>query len=538
MSFDLDIVLAAHGAGDTSRANAIVERCAERLEVAMVGARVRPAFRLGTPSYTAAFQAADRPVRIVAPLLTSDGFHTAALRSVVERHTHHSQRSIVTDPLGTTPSIHEVIAAHVRERLRPSGILPAAVAVLVIGHGTPRHPNSRETTEGVVQALTAQLGCIARAAFLDDAPDIEHALRDLPPNAPLAIVPFLFGGGPHALVDVPARVEHECQALGRANAAIVLDPLSQLDILQAAIERTVRAAYSPHPVVRVGARGSDLSRRQVRLFAEQLAQRGADVSHVVIETSGDRDRITTDLPPGFFSDEIDEALLGGRVDVALHSAKDVTDASHPALEDIAVLARGRTDEVLVTRDGRSLERLLPGARVGTSSERRARQVRRLRPDISTVPIRGDVPARIAAVDRGEFDGVVLAAAGIERLGLTGRIAESFDVTGIVPAAGQGAIVVRCRRDAAQRELLHALDHPPTRREVQAERAFASLIERAGAATAAARAATVGAHLVLYGRGITNTGDVRDVVASDPDPDSVAADAARRWTHRARAREGS
>jgi hydroxymethylbilane synthase len=205
--------------------------------------------------------------------------------------------------------------------------------------------------------------------------------------------------------------------------------------------------------LRLGTRGSALARAQTELAAAALLASGLDKPEVVVlETTGDRLQATAiaDMPgQGWFTTELEAALAGGRVDVAVHSAKDLPSELAPGLEIAALLARGDVRDCLVTADGRGLASLAAGSRLGTSSPRRVAQMAAARPDLVCIPVRGNVDTRLAKLQAGEFDGLVLAAAGMDRLGLGERIAERLDFELFVPAPAQGAIALQVRAGGAE-----------------------------------------------------------------------------------------
>ena len=228
--------------------------------------------------------------------------------------------------------------------------------------------------------------------------------------------------------------------------------------------------------LRIGTRGSALALWQSRHVAGLLARHlpGLDIELVEITSLGDR---VTDVPlshvegTGFFTASIEQALVAGEVDIAVHSMKDLPVESTPGLVVAAVPPRGPVEDVLCARERRTLASLPAGARVGTCSARRTAQVRMRRPDLELVPLRGNVPTRVARID-ADLDAVVLAKAGLVRLGLDQAISEVFDIDRMLPAPAQGAMAIQCR--AADRELilrLSVLDHAPTRMAVTAERAM-------------------------------------------------------------------
>ena len=219
-------------------------------------------------------------------------------------------------------------------------------------------------------------------------------------------------------------------------------------------------------MIRLGTRRSPLATAQARIVAGLLG--GAEL--VPISTEGDRDgaRRFAEIGSGrgVFTRDIERALLRGDVDAAVHSAKDLTGDMPEGLALGAILERGDPRDA-VCGPFASLIEIPAGARVGTSSARRAGLLAELRPDLQVVPLRGNVETRLAKLDAGEADAVVLAAAGLERLGLADRIAFLLDPREFVPEAGQGAIAVQVR--AGEESLVAALDHGPTRAAVDAER---------------------------------------------------------------------
>jgi len=226
----------------------------------------------------------------------------------------------------------------------------------------------------------------------------------------------------------------------------------------------------------LGTRGSPLALAQARQVASALeAAHGWDAGYVRIvpvKTSGDRiqDRPLADIGgKALWTKELDLALLAGETDLSVHSMKDVESERPPALRIAAVLKRADVRDRLI--GAKSIEELARGARVGTSSPRRAAQIRRLRPDIAIAPIRGNVETRLAKVAAGEFDATLLAAAGLDRLG-RGETGVPLAVEAILPAPAQAAIGVECRTDDVMTaKLLSAIDHLRSHRAVGAERIF-------------------------------------------------------------------
>lgn len=228
--------------------------------------------------------------------------------------------------------------------------------------------------------------------------------------------------------------------------------------------------------LRVGTRGSELALRQTRLVCDAL--RDVDpslrIEEVVIRTHGDARpdaAIDADWPMGGFVGAIELALLRGEVDFAVHSFKDLPSAPRRGLMVVATPPREAVHDVLVTRGPREFDAIGPGTRIGTSSPRRAAQLRWFRRGVEVVPIRGNVPSRIARMDELGLDAVMLAAAGVRRLGMCPKHMIELPQDQFVPAPGQGALAVQAREGDAIVDLLSRLDHTPTRRAVTAERAF-------------------------------------------------------------------
>lgn len=229
--------------------------------------------------------------------------------------------------------------------------------------------------------------------------------------------------------------------------------------------------------VAIGSRGSALALAQARLVLGTLLRAGCSSRIVIIETHGDRRAPDTAWGEGAFVAAIEQALLAGRVDVAVHSAKDVPTAEDPRLRIAAYLPRADPRDALVVRAdavSRRLDDLPEGSRVGTDSPRRTGFLLARRPDLAVHPIHGNVDTRLGRLDSGETDALVLACAGLDRLGLGDRIAERLEPEIVPPAPGQGAIAVQIRHDDVRKlGLLATIDDRPTRLAVEAERAFLS-----------------------------------------------------------------
>ncbi len=227
--------------------------------------------------------------------------------------------------------------------------------------------------------------------------------------------------------------------------------------------------------LRLGTRGSRLALVQTSLVAEALRRLGTEVDIVPMKTSGDRLAQVALADFGgkaLFVKEIEEALLDGRVDLGVHSLKDMPAALPAGLIIAAYLAREDPRDALLSRSGGGLEDLPRGARVGTSSLRRRVQLLSRRPDLVIEPIRGNVETRLGKLDSGQYDALVMAQAGLNRLGLTPRHCRPLPIEDFVPAVGQGILAVEVRQaDREVLELLLRLDDTQTRMEALAERSF-------------------------------------------------------------------
>jgi hydroxymethylbilane synthase len=226
-------------------------------------------------------------------------------------------------------------------------------------------------------------------------------------------------------------------------------------------------------LIRLGSRGSRLALTQAALAADalRLARADVEVALVPITTAGDRDRTRPfgEIGSrGVFVKELEEALLAGSVDVAVHSAKDMTSTASAGLAVGAYLRRGDPRDALCGAD-----RLCPGMRVGTASIRRRALLLALEPALAIEPLRGNVDTRLRKRGERGLDAIVLAAAGLERLGLQGEIGHRFSPGELLPEAGQGAVALQVR--AREEELVAAVDDPETRRRVEAERACVARI---------------------------------------------------------------
>jgi len=237
-------------------------------------------------------------------------------------------------------------------------------------------------------------------------------------------------------------------------------------------------------VLRIGTRGSPLALAQANMVHARLAAAHGlapeRIEQKVIRTTGDmiRDRPLAEIGgKGLFTKEIEEALLAGEIDIAVHSAKDMPTLLPDHLVIAAVLPREDARDVFISRKAATLRELRPGARVGTASLRRQALVKRLRPDLDVVPFRGNVETRLRKLDEGVVDATLLALAGLKRLGLADAATAVLPLDDFIPAVGQGIIAIETRADdAATRELLAAIAHNETGTELVVERAFLAELE--------------------------------------------------------------
>lgn len=289
----------------------------------------------------------------------------------------------------------------------------------------------------------------------------------------------------------------------------------------------------PNQTIVIGTRTSKLALWQSEKIKEILESRWPDISCRLepFVTKGDK---TLDKPlpqiggKGLFTAELEAALKDGRIDLAVHSLKDLPSEETPGLMVGAVCLRADVRDVLIASDGRTLSDLPAGAVVGTSSLRRKAQLLAHRPDLVVRSIRGNVDTRIGKVSSGEYDAVLLAAAGVLRLGFEEKVSGWLPFSIMLPAPGQGALAVQCRvDDAATRALLDAIHEPDVSACVTAERAFLS-------ALGGGCSLPVGAHAVMEGEtihleGIVAAEDGQRVIrvsGSGSDPRKLGADVAQ------------
>ena len=288
--------------------------------------------------------------------------------------------------------------------------------------------------------------------------------------------------------------------------------------------RTVTQARS---TLVLGTRGSKLAVHQSEWVQARLRELVPYVAVTLrrIHTSGDK---ILDAPlakiggKGLFVKEIEEALISGEIDLAVHSMKDVPTQLPEELDLLCVPIREDPRDALISRDGRRFKDLQPGAKVGTSSLRRQAQLLQVRPDLSVEVLRGNLDTRLKKLRNGRFDAIVLAAAGLRRLGWEGEITEHLSPEISLPAIGQGALGIEGRKDDwFVRSCLSGLEHPPTRTVVLAERALLHRLQGGCQVPIAAHATLTGSEIILEGLVATVDGKeiIRDRVqggAADPE----------------------
>jgi hydroxymethylbilane synthase len=236
--------------------------------------------------------------------------------------------------------------------------------------------------------------------------------------------------------------------------------------------------------IRIGTRGSPLALAQANMVRASLSVAHGftetDIEIVPIRTSGDRiqDRPLAEIGgKGLFTKEIEEALQAGSIDMAVHSMKDMPTVLPDGLDIVAMLPRADVRDAFLSPNYASLADLPQGGRLGSSSLRRAAQVRRLRPDVAIVPLRGNVETRLRKLAEGVADATLLAAAGLARLGMTDRITQLLEPEDMLPAVAQGAIGIEINLgNSRAASLVAAIDHAPTRICVNAERAFLARLD--------------------------------------------------------------
>jgi hydroxymethylbilane synthase len=247
--------------------------------------------------------------------------------------------------------------------------------------------------------------------------------------------------------------------------------------------------------ITLGSRSSKLALWQTGHILDRLESAHPDLSFRVVTliTEGDQrlDRALAEIGgKGVFTAELEKALHTGEIDLAVHSLKDLPVADSPGLMIGAISQRANPQDVLISASGLTLQNLPEGAHVGTSSLRREAQLRALRPDLVIQPLRGNIDTRLRKAQQGEYDAIVLAAAGMERLDLRQYVTQYLPLDVMLPSPGQGALAVQCRADdLGLLALLHSIHHEATARAVNAERAFLAALQVGCSSPVAAYAET-------------------------------------------------
>lgn len=269
---------------------------------------------------------------------------------------------------------------------------------------------------------------------------------------------------------------------------------------------------------RLGTRASTLARTQSAMVRERLQAMcpAATFGEVLVTTGGDADR-TTPLTriggEGVFTDALEHALREGEIDFAVHSLKDIPIHNGPDLVLAAIGAREDARDALVAQNGWTVASLPEGARVGTCSVRRTAQLRALRPDLEILPLRGNVDTRVRRVQSGAFDAIVLAVAGLHRLGMQSVITEYLSFEQMLPAPGQGALAIQCRaNDADTQALLAPLDEQAVRGATDAERGVLEGLGGGCSAPVASHAEVHGTDLVV--QAVVASADGRTIVRAE------------------------
>ncbi len=287
--------------------------------------------------------------------------------------------------------------------------------------------------------------------------------------------------------------------------------------------------------VLVGTRGSSLALAQTNQVVDSLKKFAPNVRYEVvpIRTRGDKMQdfgTTTVEGKSMFTKEIEEALIIGQIDMAIHSMKDLTTDLPADLVIGAVPERANPRDVLLSRNKKKLDQLQVGAHVGTSSARRKAQLLAARADLEILDMQGNVDTRLRKLDKGQYDAIVLAAAGLIRLGLEKRATEYLSIDIMLPAVGQGALAIQSREDDHEiRQLLSNIDDKPTRRAVDAERAFARKLGADCKTPVAAYARAESGKLAIDGMVAARSGKIlvrSRIISDNPDAEKVGEELAQ------------
>ncbi|HUO94178.1 MAG TPA: hydroxymethylbilane synthase [Rhizomicrobium sp.] len=289
---------------------------------------------------------------------------------------------------------------------------------------------------------------------------------------------------------------------------------------------------NPVPL-RIGTRGSKLALVQAEMVRSLLAAKACPCEIVVVKTSGDRiqDRSLADIGgKGLFTKELEQALLARQIDIAVHSMKDVPVVCPDGLAIAAILPREDPRDAFISNSAATLEDLPPGARIGTSSVRRQAQVARARPDLEILLLRGNVDTRLSKLDAGQYDAILLAYAGLKRLGLAARVTRLLPLNDWLPALAQGAVGVETRAGEETTAAVRTLNDPFSETALACERAFQAALDGSCKTPIAGLAAYTGHQLVFRGEVLAPDGsdfvETGFEIRLGDDPVNAAAEAGR------------
>ncbi|HNO80447.1 MAG TPA: hydroxymethylbilane synthase [Phycisphaerae bacterium] len=535
----VSLVLAAHGSNAQPLVNARIRELAETLESNGRFTRVLAAFHQGDPHFSEVLDQLPVGRTVVVPLMTSAGFYCDKVlpRELRRNESFDADLVEITAPVGAHPLMRTILVQRIRALVQENELNPDNLAVLLVGHGTPRHEASRTTTIKLADELQRDFETsMVTPAFIDDEPSVQDAFASSG-TRDCIVLPFFIGSGMHAVEDVPAMFG------GRdVQRRLVIDrPVGMDDGILEIVRDLTRpspeapAIHAQHVrTIRLGTRSSKMALWQANNVAD-LLRPSCRVEIVEISTLGDRDRTSPiDALPanGPFTDDLETALVKGRIDVAVHSLKDLPLTESPQTGVAALLPRGDARECIVTRERVKFSELPTGATVGTSCARRALQVLRLRPDLRIVPLRGPVDDRVRQVRDGKMDAAILAWVGLQRLDLLDAVDEVFAIDQFLPAPGQAALAIQIRADDRDVAAMVApLDDVVTRAETALELSLQRSLEQTGNLSVAAYAKCVGARYELRARILQkDTGQSLDIAVSADLPDAALAKALDQLQH--------
>ncbi len=545
------LILAAHGSRTDSATNALVRTHARRIERTKRFDEVAVAFNHGSPTYAEVLDQITATDLTVVPMMTSSGYFAEVElpRGLAANRRYSEVRIRQTAPVGVHPRMADLVLSRLKDLSREHRLDPKHTEVLIVGHGTRNHPGSRGATEQLTANLRATntfAGFVE--AFLEEEPSIVEAYAGLDCEN-LIVIPFLIGMGQHAGADIPEQL------------GLALPDLSKLPLRQWINDRLVLcdAAVGTYPNVadivldlamdsggaahgrrgcdsrpfRLGASGSTLAKWQANLVSHLLQAKGMAVEvRSFSAASSPKQGLCEAVIDECMTGELEAALVAGEIDLITRSLRDLPLSDAAELVIAAFLPRGEVTESLVSADNVRLASLPPGSVVGVTNQRRAVQVRVLRPDLETTIVNGSVEDRIRKVRAGALDAVVLATASLRRLAVLHEVCETFSFDDFLPAAGQGIIAVQVRSgDPLGGTIREALDDSATRQAALAEREFVKTYQQSDQWHAAAYA-LVNGDLSLRARLVSSDGLKQcEVMVTGTDPHEVAAQAVRRIENR-------